>query len=783
MQFQGSRDLCAKVQELDIAPLPPLGAEIEAARRDLLIAARHGPPAAALPRELPRSSDHYGDVNPDDDPRSQYGWLHPRDGPPAVARHRSAELPQSPEAEGLMRASLGRLDARVRGLESQGVRVDRRAAEFAGLAQALTEEQRALLIRLDRLEEQLRAGGLCRARDPRSEARSDPRDSSVEQEQRLSSANFRQVMSMFDELDQRQQQRMRRMEELVQGQLGQIEGRLKALPLSAHGAQRSERPAVEESASLASMYCADSLRQELAVAETKTARTLKSAQDLLSRCEGVATTCQENVDPRLGVQTLAAHDGAIRELTAHFADVDRKLAPRVEVAEAKVQGLADAMQHMRSQVLEAVDARIQGLTRALEGLRDNMQELPKQLAARASRRDEQIQNLEAHARAAESQGIALEEMRRRVEALPTREQVMELGRAKEVTMTSRRVEAHDSQIADILTKLDLLPMHEQVSASRRDSESLHIGTIKSLQKRVDQLEIFKETQHLPPCHRPENQEMEIKRRQETPAKLEQSLEDHGSAISDLRLQLKAVPTSHQMRAIQELIDSQRAKLEVLASEVRTVGAAGADAVAAVRCQLQDVSSQRTSEMHHSTPKSEEVDERVLTSVAQMELQFPEISRQLERLAATQTEQAGKLEEHEVRLASVLNRQASREQKFQDCMDRVEQLPGPSSIRALCCEELTARLSDVNLADLAHRVELTMEAVAELGERLPLSHAVQAVPVAPATLEAVRSATLVAGPAVPSAEGSLPGGAALLTPAVPAAEVLPNSSSWGGWRDG
>lgn len=52
-----------------------------------------------------------------------------------------------------LRSAVGRLEARVHGLEGQSLRSERRGSELAGLAQALTEEQRALLIRLDRLEE------------------------------------------------------------------------------------------------------------------------------------------------------------------------------------------------------------------------------------------------------------------------------------------------------------------------------------------------------------------------------------------------------------------------------------------------------------------------------------------------------------------------------------------------------------------------------------------------------------------------------------------------------
>jgi len=53
---------------------------------------------------------------------------------------------------GILRASVGPLESRIRSLEGQGLRADRRAAQLASLAQALTEEQRALLVRLDRIE-------------------------------------------------------------------------------------------------------------------------------------------------------------------------------------------------------------------------------------------------------------------------------------------------------------------------------------------------------------------------------------------------------------------------------------------------------------------------------------------------------------------------------------------------------------------------------------------------------------------------------------------------------
>ncbi|CAE7490377.1 unnamed protein product, partial [Symbiodinium pilosum] len=90
-----------------------------------------------------------------------------------------------PGLEVLLRSSLARLEARVRALEGQGVRSDRRAAELAGLAQALTEEQRTVLIRLDRLEEQMKPWQQKEAQAP------EERLSRLEREQRAAALELR----------------------------------------------------------------------------------------------------------------------------------------------------------------------------------------------------------------------------------------------------------------------------------------------------------------------------------------------------------------------------------------------------------------------------------------------------------------------------------------------------------------------------------------------------------------------------------------------------------------
>merc|ERR1719265_2997505 len=65
---------------------------------------------------------------------------------------------------------------------------------------------------------------------------------------------------------------------------------------------------------------------------------------------------------------------------------------------------------------------------------------------------------------------------------------MELGRAREVTLTSRRVEAHESGLAELWSKLELLPTTDHVLTACRDSERVQLDAIKNLQGRIDKLE-------------------------------------------------------------------------------------------------------------------------------------------------------------------------------------------------------------------------------------------------------------------------------------------------------
>eukprot|EP00931_Biecheleriopsis_adriatica_P053911 TRINITY_DN31671_c0_g1_i1.p1 TRINITY_DN31671_c0_g1~~TRINITY_DN31671_c0_g1_i1.p1 ORF type:complete len:694 (-),score=165.57 TRINITY_DN31671_c0_g1_i1:28-2109(-) len=126
--------------------------------------------------------------------------------------------------DAVLKASVSRLETRVKALEGQGVRSDRRSAELAGLAQALTEEQRALLTRLDRIEEYVRVGQ--HRESPVSVEDLARRLGRIEREQRAAALNLRLVVSVSEEAQQRQLQRTRNFEDLVEARFRPLEERL-----------------------------------------------------------------------------------------------------------------------------------------------------------------------------------------------------------------------------------------------------------------------------------------------------------------------------------------------------------------------------------------------------------------------------------------------------------------------------------------------------------------------------------------------------------------------------
>ncbi|CAE6912363.1 unnamed protein product [Symbiodinium sp. CCMP2592] len=219
-----------------------------------------------------------------------------------------------PGLEVLLRSSLARLEARVRALEGQGVRSDRRAAELAGLAQALTEEQRTLLIRLDRLEEQMKPWQQKEAQAP------EERLSRLEREQRAAALELRLASSSAEEASQRQQQRLRALEGRLEDAL---ESRLLAWEAAAKPGDAPRTPVETEPVAL-------HLRSLVA------SSPLRADTSLLAE---------------LRHEVASEVSAEVRLLRTQMDEVHRRSASTFsETLEARVTGLADAVEELRTQL-------------------------------------------------------------------------------------------------------------------------------------------------------------------------------------------------------------------------------------------------------------------------------------------------------------------------------------------------------------------------------------------------------------------------------------------------
>ena len=223
-----------------------------------------------------------------------------------------------PGLEVLLRSSLARLEARVRALESQGVRSDRRAAELAGLAQALTEEQRTLLIRLDRLEEQMKPWLQKDAQAP------EERLARLEREQRAAALELRLAASSAEEASQRHQQRLRALE-------GRLEDALESRLLAWEAAAK---PSETPRAPLETEPVAVHLRSLVA-----------------------STPLEETTTPGHAPTASAEVLGELRLLRTQMDEVHRRSAGTIsETLEARVRGLADVVEELRVQLEEGAYA-------------------------------------------------------------------------------------------------------------------------------------------------------------------------------------------------------------------------------------------------------------------------------------------------------------------------------------------------------------------------------------------------------------------------------------------
>ncbi|CAE8613338.1 unnamed protein product, partial [Polarella glacialis] len=273
----------------------------------------------------------------------------------------SAMRNQAEQMDVVLRASISRLESRVRVLEGQGVRADRRAAELAGLAQALTEEQRALLIRLDRLEEQLRT------RNELAEAPTEEwlrRVGRLEREQRAAALNLRLVVSVAEEAQQRAAQTTRCFEDLIEGRLRPLEERSGLRPAGGQS-QEESRPSPRQGAGASPRLDSSDLWRGSAAGPrspgllSERSRLGQLGEQLGERLGGerllVAPSPREPVPGALLKARLTPPDSPLKaRLTPPDSPERRDARGEADRLEARVQGLTDALEELRARVEGAV---------------------------------------------------------------------------------------------------------------------------------------------------------------------------------------------------------------------------------------------------------------------------------------------------------------------------------------------------------------------------------------------------------------------------------------------
>jgi len=466
----------------------PIGAEIASAQ-GALVAIRsngNGPDAAVLretsvPRgsgPRPTQSTSIATPSPRDGKRrSDIAWLALEERVAAqVSGLQQKQSSDQYDADRVLRASVTRLESRVRTLEGHSVKYNRQAAELAGLAQALTEEQRALLIRLDRFEEHFRC---TRQNEPHISSEEWLRRlGRVEREQRAAALNLRLIVSVTEEAQQRQHQRFRSFEDLVESRLRPVEARLQLRAPDrlgdgrapsgsprrrarnggdAGGAPRAEPLAMGLHAN-ASFDAGQFRRCEEArlgrddagagpsasggpFASTSRPDAppldgahFESMDQLTRRLEAMVPHRESAASGSMGDNLLQTDKtiGVAQELRTQLHSLCCNLAPRTDAVEARVRALSDAMEELQAQQNLRVDAG----------------------------------ELHAH-------------------IPPELKKLAEGVLVTNIKDVAHKIETHDAKIAEIRSRLELFATHEQVSLACRDLRSSQSGLIEELWTRLE----------------------------------------------------------------------------------------------------------------------------------------------------------------------------------------------------------------------------------------------------------------------------------------------------------
>jgi len=563
------------------------------------------------------------------------------------------------ESERTLRAAVSRIEPRVRSLEGQGMRTDRRAAELAGLAQALTEEQRSLLLRLDRLEEQCRTGGgYDRGQLSSRGLMSDEllrRLGNLEREQQAVALNMRLIVDVAEESQQRQTQRLQQLDESLESRLRAVEEEFR-LRLNAGSLRGLHGPPDSEAARLRD-HCS-ALSAELNAAERR-------AGDLLQRCEGGVACASDDVGTRARLQVTE------RELLGRRARLDA--TPEHEQPHASLDSIAEVRRHL-SQVA-------------------------------AVRPSETRTSDEVVVRMVEAHDDAIQELRGRIETPPVDlRRVEALAEAVE-ELRGRCNEPPGGSMADVHVRLDRVARdHSDGVAAIAKRVDEHAQAFERLHARVD-AEISSELRELRL-----RAEATVARAPASPAAaMDERFMKQAMELTDLRSRMDDLPAllasnpAHQLREAASYIDeSQERSPDKSPDRFRL-----ADEIFDLR--------------QRCTLLQETVEQNIQVSLWHLERQQREALEKVEGVITESSERCAKLEEHDVRLNISLAKLDANEQKCQGCLDRLEHFPSVDQLRMMWREEIRKQSDDANLHGLAAKLSSQQVAMEELGDRVQDMH--------------------------------------------------------------
>lgn len=664
----------------------------------------------------------------------------------AMLDHRLRVETERLDSDRVMLASMSRLDLRVRDLEKRGARSEQRVSDLSKCAQALTDEQRNMLLKLDALEAQTKVS--FKKHEPAATDECLRRLSFLETEQQNFAVSLRKVLQTTEE-------RLRRSEESANSRFLEVERALR----------KTRRSDVDASEHL--------------------------VEDGRQRSDG-ETPGEQTAD--LGLRLEQCRE-SVCELQRQLNDLERNLEPRTDAVEARVMALAD--------VTEELSAKLQRTTRCSEDAVTKTWSPGEDVARRVGASEATIKHLRSQLDIRPTTEQVIEAIRcvdvvKRMDA--SEEAISELWRRERSSRENSECDVSwQSHVAELLVKFDELSgtctEHTNRCAERCDVCECAIEKLRSnLKQSVDAVAVHPRTDESLKELQAQSAELhflldDMVRRVNTIGSTvdelgattgghTESISCVGQKIEALRGRVEAVtahrpetdasaemPRSrrsfgHQVgesggtspnrrRATSrgsprpqespsrrggpaEDTDSRREftkvdpaiitdlerRLQALSSHVREMqGASDADErvrAEVLSYQLQNDVSALSAKLHSL---QELVDGRVMTSVWRTERDVPSLLERVEQVMQECTERFEKVEEHEVKLGLSLSRLATVDQRLQSCMDRIERLPATTQVRMMLREDLHRQLEEINVDGLTRQIDLQARAIEEVADRV------------------------------------------------------------------